>query len=151
MCWCKFSAGKRPRDLLNPKAIKYMQSIFSIKDAISKKETREISALFGVTATQVRQHSLLLSTPFFCACVCVWTTCFVICIICLFISGRVLKVFSVLLWNCILCPIFPYLSSSYATAVENWEVLSVWSWCRSLDWCFYVVKLWLIFDYSFVL
>ncbi|XP_031112282.1 homeobox protein LUMINIDEPENDENS [Ipomoea triloba] len=46
--------GKRPRDLLNPKAVKYMQSVFSIKDVISKKETREISALFGVTATQVR-------------------------------------------------------------------------------------------------
>ncbi|KAL3531440.1 hypothetical protein ACH5RR_010762 [Cinchona calisaya] len=47
--------GKRPRDLLNPKAIKYMQSLFSVKDAITKKETREISALFGVTATQVRE------------------------------------------------------------------------------------------------
>lgn len=47
--------GKRPRDLLNPKAIKYMQSIFSVKDVITKKETREISALFGVTATQVRE------------------------------------------------------------------------------------------------
>ncbi|CDP03525.1 unnamed protein product [Coffea canephora] len=47
--------GKRPRDLLNPKAIKYMQSIFSVKDAITKKETREISALYGVTATQVRE------------------------------------------------------------------------------------------------
>ncbi|KAM1475349.1 hypothetical protein ACFX2I_031262 [Malus domestica] len=47
-------AGKRPRDLLNPKAIKYMQSIFSIKDTISKKESRELSALFGVTVTQVR-------------------------------------------------------------------------------------------------
>ncbi|KAM7521504.1 hypothetical protein LguiA_011406 [Lonicera macranthoides] len=47
--------GKRPRDLLNPKAVKYMQSIFSIKDAISKKESREISALYGVTATQVRE------------------------------------------------------------------------------------------------
>ncbi|XP_058084253.1 homeobox protein LUMINIDEPENDENS-like [Magnolia sinica] len=46
--------GKRPRDLLNPKAIKYMQSVFSIKDTISKKETREISALCGVTVTQVR-------------------------------------------------------------------------------------------------
>ncbi|KAH0739757.1 hypothetical protein KY290_038462 [Solanum tuberosum] len=46
--------GKRPRDLLNPKAIKYMQSIFSVKDAINKKEMREISALFGVTVTQVR-------------------------------------------------------------------------------------------------
>ncbi|BBH10388.1 Homeodomain-like superfamily protein [Prunus dulcis] len=46
--------GKRPRDLLNPKAIKYMQSVFSIKDAISKKESRELSALFGVTGTQVR-------------------------------------------------------------------------------------------------
>ncbi|KAK7835695.1 homeobox protein luminidependens [Quercus suber] len=44
--------GKRPRDLLNPKAVKYMQSVFSIKDAISKKESREISALFGVTVTQ---------------------------------------------------------------------------------------------------
>ncbi|XP_058200171.1 homeobox protein LUMINIDEPENDENS [Rhododendron vialii] len=46
--------GKRPRDLLNPKAVKYMQSVFSIKDAITKKESREISALFGVTVTQVR-------------------------------------------------------------------------------------------------
>ncbi|XP_054801617.1 homeobox protein LUMINIDEPENDENS [Prosopis cineraria] len=47
--------GKRPRDLLNPKAINYMQLVFSIKDAISKKESREISALFGVTVTQVRE------------------------------------------------------------------------------------------------
>ncbi|KAI3449520.1 hypothetical protein Pfo_006185 [Paulownia fortunei] len=46
--------GKRPRDLLNPKAVKYMQFVFSIKDAISKRETREISAHFGVTVTQVR-------------------------------------------------------------------------------------------------
>ncbi|XP_020086122.1 homeobox protein LUMINIDEPENDENS [Ananas comosus] len=46
--------GKKPRDLLNPKAVKYMQSIFSIKDTIGKKETREISALCGVTVTQVR-------------------------------------------------------------------------------------------------
>ncbi|KAK4357278.1 hypothetical protein RND71_022888 [Anisodus tanguticus] len=46
--------GKRPRDLLNPKAIKYMQSLFSVKDAINKKETREITALFGVTVTQIR-------------------------------------------------------------------------------------------------
>ncbi|XP_039128602.1 homeobox protein LUMINIDEPENDENS-like isoform X2 [Dioscorea cayenensis subsp. rotundata] len=47
--------GKKPRDLLNPKAVKYMQSIFSIKDAIGKKETREISALCGITVTQVRE------------------------------------------------------------------------------------------------
>ncbi|XAR61293.1 hypothetical protein NMG60_11034943 [Bertholletia excelsa] len=47
--------GKRPRDLLNPKALKYMQSVFSVKDAITKKESREISALFGVTVTQVRE------------------------------------------------------------------------------------------------
>ncbi|MCH83586.1 homeobox protein luminidependens-like, partial [Trifolium medium] len=47
---------KRPRDLLNPKAVNYMQSVFSIKDAISKKESREISALFGVTVTQVRDY-----------------------------------------------------------------------------------------------
>ncbi|KAK8614570.1 hypothetical protein V6N13_068370 [Hibiscus sabdariffa] len=46
--------GKRPRDLLNPKAVKYMQAVFSIKDAITKKESREISAQFGVTVTQVR-------------------------------------------------------------------------------------------------
>lgn len=46
-------SGKRPRDLLNPKAVKYMQYIFSIKDVVNKKECREISALFGVTATQV--------------------------------------------------------------------------------------------------
>ncbi|ERN16982.1 hypothetical protein AMTR_s00057p00206030 [Amborella trichopoda] len=47
--------GKRPRDLLNPKAVKYMQAVFSIKDTLSKKETREISALCGVTVTQVRE------------------------------------------------------------------------------------------------
>ncbi|KAF7818232.1 homeobox protein LUMINIDEPENDENS [Senna tora] len=47
--------GKRPRDLLNPKAVNYMQSIFSIKDAISKKESRELSALFGITVTQIRE------------------------------------------------------------------------------------------------
>ncbi|XP_043710552.1 homeobox protein LUMINIDEPENDENS-like [Telopea speciosissima] len=47
--------GKRPRDLLNPKAVKYMQAVFSIKDTISKKESREISALCGVTVTQVRE------------------------------------------------------------------------------------------------
>lgn len=46
-------AGKRPRDLLNPKAVKYMQSVFALKDTISKKETREISSLFRITATQV--------------------------------------------------------------------------------------------------
>ncbi|KAL9228169.1 hypothetical protein vseg_003778 [Gypsophila vaccaria] len=48
--------GKRPRDLLNPKAMKYMQAVFSIKDAISKKESREIGALFGLTVTQVREY-----------------------------------------------------------------------------------------------
>lgn len=53
-------AGKRPRDLLNPKAVNYMQSIFSIKDAISKKESREISALFGVTVTQVCMQKYLV-------------------------------------------------------------------------------------------
>uniref|UniRef100_A0A7N0ZQS3 Homeobox domain-containing protein n=3 Tax=Kalanchoe fedtschenkoi TaxID=63787 RepID=A0A7N0ZQS3_KALFE len=46
--------GKKPRDLLNPKAVAYMQSVFSIKDKISKKETREISAKFGITLAQVR-------------------------------------------------------------------------------------------------
>lgn len=58
-------AGKRPRDLLNPKAIKYMQSVFSIKDSINKKETREISALFGVTVTQVCSFSIwVIHSPF---------------------------------------------------------------------------------------
>ncbi|XP_057493196.1 homeobox protein LUMINIDEPENDENS-like [Actinidia eriantha] len=47
--------GKRPRDLLNPKAVKYMQSVFSIKDAITKKESPEISALFDLTVSQVRE------------------------------------------------------------------------------------------------
>ncbi|CAL9071645.1 unnamed protein product [Musa textilis] len=47
--------GKRPRDLLNPKAVKYLQSVFSIKDTIGKKETRELSALCGVTVSQVRE------------------------------------------------------------------------------------------------
>jgi hypothetical protein len=54
-------AGKRPRDLLNPKAVNCMQSVFSIKDAISKKESREISALFGVTVTQVCMQKHFLS------------------------------------------------------------------------------------------
>lgn len=47
--------GKKPRDLLNPKAVKSMQSLFAMKDTIGKKETREISASFGVTVTQVRE------------------------------------------------------------------------------------------------
>lgn len=47
--------GKRPRDLLNSKAVKYMQSVFSIKDAVSKKDSRDIGGLLGLTATQVRE------------------------------------------------------------------------------------------------
>ncbi|CAL4945694.1 unnamed protein product [Urochloa decumbens] len=47
--------GKRPRDLLNPKAVKCMQSLFALKDTIGKKETQEISLLCGVTVTQVRE------------------------------------------------------------------------------------------------
>ncbi|KAM7277462.1 hypothetical protein ACFE04_019328 [Oxalis oulophora] len=46
--------GKRPRDLLNPKAVKHMQELFAVKDVITKKESREISALFGITLSQVR-------------------------------------------------------------------------------------------------
>ena len=38
-----------------------MQEVFSIKDAISKKESREISAQFGATVTQVIFLSLCLS------------------------------------------------------------------------------------------
>jgi len=49
--------GKRPRDLLNPKAVKCMQSLFALKDTIGKKETREISLLCGVTVTQVCSSS----------------------------------------------------------------------------------------------
>ncbi|KAL5220319.1 hypothetical protein ABZP36_025032 [Zizania latifolia] len=47
--------GKKPRDLLNPKAVKSMQSLFAVKDTIGKKEIREISAFCGVTVTQVRE------------------------------------------------------------------------------------------------
>lgn len=47
--------GKKPRDLLNPKAVNSMQSLFAVKDTIGKRETREISALCGVTVTQVRE------------------------------------------------------------------------------------------------
>ncbi|XP_021312080.1 homeobox protein LUMINIDEPENDENS isoform X2 [Sorghum bicolor] len=47
--------GKRPRDLLNPKAVKYMQSLFALKDTLGKRETRELSLLCGVTVTQVRE------------------------------------------------------------------------------------------------
>ncbi|KAM0836888.1 hypothetical protein ACQ4PT_062016 [Festuca glaucescens] len=66
-CWCivyQDSAfpydgsnfvGKKPRDLLNPKAVNSMQSLFAVKDTIGKRETREISALCGVTVTQVRE------------------------------------------------------------------------------------------------
>lgn len=45
--------GKKPRDLLNPKAVVHMLEIFAIKDKLSKKETREISAQFGITLSQV--------------------------------------------------------------------------------------------------
>ncbi|VAH84323.1 unnamed protein product [Triticum turgidum subsp. durum] len=47
--------GKKPRDLLNPKAVNYMQSLFAVKDTLGKRETREISALCGLTVTQVRE------------------------------------------------------------------------------------------------
>uniref|UniRef100_A0ACD5WIT5 Uncharacterized protein n=1 Tax=Avena sativa TaxID=4498 RepID=A0ACD5WIT5_AVESA len=47
--------GKKPRDLLNPKAVNSMQSLFAVKDSLGKRETREISALCGVTVTQVRE------------------------------------------------------------------------------------------------
>lgn len=47
--------GRRPRDLLNPKAVKCLQGIFAIKDTIMKREAREISALCGATITQVRE------------------------------------------------------------------------------------------------
>ncbi|XP_073040710.1 homeobox protein LUMINIDEPENDENS-like isoform X2 [Primulina eburnea] len=47
--------AKRPRDLLNPKAVQYLKFVFSIKDAVSKREIREISAQFGVAATQVQE------------------------------------------------------------------------------------------------
>ncbi|KAG4928583.1 hypothetical protein JHK85_055069 [Glycine max] len=61
--------GKRPRDLLNPKAVNYMQSVFSIKDAISKKELHEISALLGVTVTQIFFLSItFLDTYLFVVC-----------------------------------------------------------------------------------
>ena len=53
--------GKRPRDQLNLKALKYMQAVFSIKDAISKKEAREIGALFGLTVTQVPFLGIVLA------------------------------------------------------------------------------------------
>ncbi|CAH2071940.1 unnamed protein product [Thlaspi arvense] len=54
--------GKRPRDLLNPKAVKYLQAVFAIKDVISKKECREISALFGITVAQVRDFFVTQKT-----------------------------------------------------------------------------------------
>nr|CAJ53852.1 luminidependens [Arabidopsis thaliana] len=54
--------GKRPRDLLNPKAVKYLQAVFAIKDAISKRESREISALFGITVAQVREFFVTQKT-----------------------------------------------------------------------------------------
>ncbi|XBI68009.1 hypothetical protein VPH35_047271 [Triticum aestivum] len=47
--------GKKPRDLLNPKAVNSMQSLFAVKDTLGKRETREISALCGLTVTKVRE------------------------------------------------------------------------------------------------
>eukprot|EP00252_Welwitschia_mirabilis_P026467 TRINITY_DN8696_c0_g1_i1.p1 TRINITY_DN8696_c0_g1~~TRINITY_DN8696_c0_g1_i1.p1 ORF type:complete len:1187 (-),score=265.59 TRINITY_DN8696_c0_g1_i1:419-3979(-) len=47
--------GKRPRDLLSPKAAKFLQGIFAIKDTITKREARDLSALCGATITQVRE------------------------------------------------------------------------------------------------
>ncbi|GLJ46143.1 hypothetical protein SUGI_0972100 [Cryptomeria japonica] len=47
--------GRRPRDLLTPKAIKCLQGVFAIKDTVTKREAREISALCGATITQVRE------------------------------------------------------------------------------------------------
>ncbi|XP_010456015.1 PREDICTED: homeobox protein LUMINIDEPENDENS-like [Camelina sativa] len=54
--------GKRPRDLLNPKAAKYLQAVFAVKDAISKRDSREISALFGITVAQVRDFFVTQKT-----------------------------------------------------------------------------------------
>eukprot|EP00250_Pteridium_aquilinum_P015085 c22366_g1_i1 orf=365-4585(+) len=47
--------GKRFGDSLTPKALKCLYNVFSIKDTITKKEAREISALCGATVTQVRE------------------------------------------------------------------------------------------------
>lgn len=63
--------GKRPRDLLNPKAAKYMQSVFSIKDAIGKKESREISALCGVRVSQVLFFQLGCDSSFLLLLLCI--------------------------------------------------------------------------------
>ena len=49
--------GKKPGDLLNPKAVNSMQSLFAVKDTLGKRETREISALCGLTVTQVCSFS----------------------------------------------------------------------------------------------
>jgi hypothetical protein len=57
-------AGKRPRDLLNLKAKNFIQSVFSLKDAISDKESHEISALFGITMTHVYISPLSVSFLF---------------------------------------------------------------------------------------
>ncbi|KAH9328469.1 hypothetical protein KI387_000577, partial [Taxus chinensis] len=46
---------RRPRDLLPPKAVKCLQGIFAIKDTVTKREAREISAFCGATITQVRE------------------------------------------------------------------------------------------------
>ncbi|KAH7296533.1 hypothetical protein KP509_26G026900 [Ceratopteris richardii] len=47
--------GKKLGDSLTSKALKCLYNVFSIKDTITKKEAREISALCGATVTQVRE------------------------------------------------------------------------------------------------
>eukprot|EP01018_Ginkgo_biloba_P017844 Gb_02139 [translate_table: standard] len=57
--WHVRKLGRRPRDSLSPKAVKCLQGIFAIKDTVTKREAREISALCGATITQ---HSPLWNT-----------------------------------------------------------------------------------------
>ena len=47
------SPGKKTGETFTPKALKCLYNVFSIKDTITKKEARDISALTGATVTQV--------------------------------------------------------------------------------------------------
>jgi hypothetical protein len=45
--------GKKSGETFTPKALKCLYNVFSIKDTITKKEARDLSALTGATITQV--------------------------------------------------------------------------------------------------
>lgn len=47
-------AGKKTGNALTVDALRYLHSVFAVKDTITKKEARDISVQSGATLTQVR-------------------------------------------------------------------------------------------------